>query len=425
MKCPIHHGRLCFVIFPISIWTLFALAEVGGMSSNGCLKAAAKQEAGSESNAVDPPPKPVGLPQQDPANSIPPAIKTVRTAEEYLAELDKSDAEGRWFFEVALPEDEMKKLLAELRTRFPFQSLADRLAAVDRPDRLEVLQRMQPDRFNAEASELPAKEGPGRRVTSNEMRAVALETLHSDSVAKFISEPGFGISRLPRPSPYDLPRKRGQIVLNTDYHSTVEFASDPPIALGAQVVGSDTRMPDQNSVNELHAGVAAQFASKNQNGLVRDRDHIAGFEPHAVDTVWSASLNLNVRDTSPQAKPDAGETVPRWHLNRMELVGMLASDRFRVYVSESLPAMNELAQVETRPLDGFELEGLSQLLADQQLHVAATPNRIRMLGALRAGDSCLECHSVRPGDLLGALSYELIRVPRIPLEPPVNPATGK
>ena len=36
------------------------------------------------------------------------------------------------------------------------------------------------------------------------------------------------------------------------------------------------------------------------------------------------------------------------------------------------------------------------------------PNRIRMVGSLRAGKDCMECHSIRRGELLGAFSYELV-----------------
>jgi hypothetical protein len=41
----------------------------------------------------------------------------------------------------------------------------------------------------------------------------------------------------------------------------------------------------------------------------------------------------------------------------------------------------------------------------------ATTNHIRILGALRASQQCLECHQVRRGDLLGAFSYDIQRDP--------------
>jgi hypothetical protein len=41
-------------------------------------------------------------------------------------------------------------------------------------------------------------------------------------------------------------------------------------------------------------------------------------------------------------------------------------------------------------------------------------DRIRMVGSLRAGKNCLECHSVRRGELLGAFSYELVPTRPLP-----------
>ena len=38
------------------------------------------------------------------------------------------------------------------------------------------------------------------------------------------------------------------------------------------------------------------------------------------------------------------------------------------------------------------------------------PRRIRLLGSLRAGSDCLQCHDVQRGELLGCLSYELVPV---------------
>ncbi len=42
--------------------------------------------------------------------------------------------------------------------------------------------------------------------------------------------------------------------------------------------------------------------------------------------------------------------------------------------------------------------------------IADSPDQIRMVGSLRASQNCLDCHSVRRGELLGALTYELIPV---------------
>jgi len=70
--------------------------------------------------------------------------------------------------------------------------------------------------------------------------------------------------------------------------------------------------------------------------------------------------------------------------------------------------MDELQDAPTRPLDPFEQQAINRLRADEDVMVEDAADRIRMIGSLRASKTCLECHSVRRGDLLGALTYELV-----------------
>ncbi len=63
----------------------------------------------------------------------------------------------------------------------------------------------------------------------------------------------------------------------------------------------------------------------------------------------------------------------------------------------------------TRSLDPFETAALEQLWTQQDVVIDDQSERIRMLGALRASQVCLECHSVPYGYLLGAFSYELLK----------------
>jgi hypothetical protein len=48
--------------------------------------------------------------------------------------------------------------------------------------------------------------------------------------------------------------------------------------------------------------------------------------------------------------------------------------------------------------------------SDEDVVIDEQPDRILMVGSLRAGRDCLKCHSARRGELLGALTYELIPV---------------
>ena len=93
-------------------------------------------------------------------------------------------------------------------------------------------------------------------------------------------------------------------------------------------------------------------------------------------------------------------------MTRLELVSLLKHDRPMVYVSEHLPQMDALEDATIRPLDSFETKSLEQLRRSEDLVVQSDVNQIRLLGSLRAGKDCLECHSVPRGELLGAFSYQ-------------------
>ena len=102
----------------------------------------------------------------------------------------------------------------------------------------------------------------------------------------------------------------------------------------------------------------------------------------------------------------------------MQLVSLLLHDEARVYVSDNLPDMEELsgADVETRGLDPFELDALIKLRNGEAIVTAATPNRLQMMGGLRATQDCMQCHNVKEDELLGAFSYEFLRDPKLDLK---------
>ena len=166
--------------------------------------------------------------------------------------------------------------------------------------------------------------------------------------------------------------------------------------------------PDQGQIPPAVAGrlskdeLLSMFSSGNHDfldrrriGLVQDRDHVVGFVPHRFTR-------------KPESKTD-------FQLVRLELVSLLKHKPPVAYVSEHLPQMDELRDAPTRPLDEFERRAIDQLRSDEDLVIDDAPNRIRMVGSLRAGKDCLECHSVRRGELLGAFSYELIGGRPIPV----------
>ena len=73
--------------------------------------------------------------------------------------------------------------------------------------------------------------------------------------------------------------------------------------------------------------------------------------------------------------------------------------------------MSELRNAPTRQLDAFESAALPRLAKDD-LVIHSNEGRLRVLGSIRASETCLECHAKKKGDLLGAFSYTLDRAAR-------------
>ena len=103
------------------------------------------------------------------------------------------------------------------------------------------------------------------------------------------------------------------------------------------------------------------------------------------------------------------DTKEHWEIQDLALVSLLKFDEPAVYISRHLPRMDELREAPTRRLDGFEQEALEGMRRGENLQVRSSPNRIRMLGAIRSLRQCASCHGTERGELLGAFSYKLRR----------------
>ena len=169
--------------------------------------------------------------------------------------------------------------------------------------------------------------------------------------------------------------------------SPIRAASAPPAGQSAERV-----FPPRPALADLHDAGLHDLLDPGRFGYVQDRKHVAGFEAHRFTQL-----------PKPAADPDR-----RWELTPLELIGLLKYDRPKAYVSEFLPRLEELGEAATRDVDEFEAAALERLRTDEDLVVDEAPERIRMVGSLRAGKDCLECHSVQRGELIGALSYEIV-----------------
>ena len=322
-------------------------------------------------------------------------------------------------------KEEIKKRAAELRKKYPFESLSKRLA--------------YEDRFAAESKSGPAPElneeamkhletlevsGSGRWGAGTRTRA--LEMLHSEQVERFISREGFGLSRLPQPTVQSLelanadPVRYPRYLLESTENDKAEFVSPPrPNSSDA----NPWKLPARDFLLNYHLVGQLDFVGPLGLGLVRDRDHVAGFKPHQfrslpqMVTKWDRDPNATpagppVRVGAPLPPP---KPVEEWTLRRLELVSLLKHEKPAVYVSATLPKMDDLENAETRRLSSFEADSLKALRSGESLVARATPNHLEMVGALRAGKQCQACHQVQRGELLGAFSYELHRAPEFKL----------
>jgi hypothetical protein len=219
---------------------------------------------------------------------------------------------------------------------------------------------------------------------TNDFRTLMLERLHRDSVQSFIDSPGFGVGRRILPTETTLK-------VNLDRRAEPIFQPDP--VPSSSIAESDLHEPKDVKVDplrDLHLSSVVDFAYPRGFGLIVSRQKVAGFIPHQFSMVPSAE---------------------HWKVRTLELVSLLIHDDPVVYVSDELPRMDKMRGGKTRSLNTFEDAGLKRLQEGDDLFLRETNEDIRMLGAVRSIDQCVRCHGGERGDLLGAFTYHLRRVP--------------
>ena len=111
-----------------------------------------------------------------------------------------------------------------------------------------------------------------------------------------------------------------------------------------------------------------------------------------------------------------------WRLQSVDLLALVDHQEPTVYITAKLPRLDfnhgagkkkpgsdEIAK-HSRGLDFLEMAALEKLQKGEELFVRTKDGTMRMVGALRAGKACLECHAGKEGDLFGAFSYTLKKV---------------
>jgi len=286
--------------------------------------------------------------------------------------------------------------LDEWRREFAFQSVADRLRYEERTAGPNAAAKITTPLNTEVAARLTEDED---RNSYNPRRDL-LRRLHDDTRAEFEVLTGFGPIRMMR-----LHRRGLELPPSTPVPQPVPADAPPnfdPAWTGLETLPVPRAEPDTGLL-WLHETGLHDFLDAGRMGYIVDRDHVAGFESHRFSQLPSVSR---------------GKDPNTWEVQRLELIGLLSHDRPVAYVTEYLPDLEEMGDAAVRDLDEFEQDGLEQLRTESDVVTADFPMHIRMLGAVRASQSCLECHQVRRGELLGAFSYVI--APRDGTPPP-NP----
>ena len=309
-----------------------------------------------------------------------------------------------------------------LRAKYPFASLDERLA-YERKRTSSIKQHVIAATPLTEAAKqsLDAQESSFELQRRYDLRTRALGALHSDRVAQFISQQGFGESRMVMPTPSHLelpeaPPVQFATVSSDAYEQEGVRALTIP-ATTAERGEAPERLPSLAMLREFHGNSRWNFLTVAAWGVVKGNKQAAGFEGHAFRDLPTL---VEPRASSDDPRPPEPDPKHPWQLTRLELISLLTHDKPQVYVSNRLPRMAELARAKVRELSDFEQQGLTTLQKGGELAADATLNRIYMLGAVRASKQCLECHDAQRGELLGAFSYELRRDP--PVKPVRKPA---
>lgn len=275
-----------------------------------------------------------------------------------------------------------------LREEYAVESLAPRLAYETRADRPPPA---------LVGSDSPHYADVERFLTSMDerrdsgMRGYMLRRLHERTRDDFVFAAGFGETRMMRVRsqylelpPDELERLECPADANEPGGTEANEPQVPPLLAG----------PPPDDLRTMHFDGLDQLFDGRWLGYVAGKQQAAGFASHRFVVVPSLPA------------PSAATTT--WQVVRLELVSLLKYDRPLVYASTELPRMDALDEMPRRELVEFEAAALERLRLGEDVVFDTAGNQIQMLGSLRAARDCLDCHTAQRGELLGALSYELL-----------------
>ncbi len=296
--------------------------------------------------------------------------------------------------------------LRDLRAAYPLVSVASRLEYEHRPTPNSV-----PAAVVAVMADAGAKFGPPpqnapawkalaiaeEKQTRWGSRLRALEAIHASIVGQFVDAPGFGIARMSYVNEFALKERRkspGSLRGTNEKYPPTER---PDALRGTPLTATrptDTHSPFEGRLWDIHESGLNDFFSQEDEGLLIDRDHVAGFVSHRF---------------SKEFPPRPTSTPLKWELVRLELASLRRFGRPMVYATNrELPRMDQLEKMPTREPSAFEAAALGSLAEGEEIVYLQRGHCVLAMGALRAQANCTKCHEVRRGALLGAFSYEFL-----------------
>ena len=364
-------------------------------------------------HAGDPPPAPAKRPPADPYNVL----------------IDGPDEDADPFGRTAAPVPRK-----ELLKRFAFVSLEPRLA-FDAPGRKRLATALPAAALDLPAARQPGRPGPAEvpdklapaarhvldieaRLADEESfrRSQALADLHEVEVRKFVTNPGFGFRRMIiRPSQHSLDDPGDWS--EGDRGEAVTLPKDGTFFSAAAGTKGPT-LPSEAALAGFHTSAAYNFARPDSWGLVKSKTEVAGFQPHALKG-HPAPEARRLPDRDNPVKDKDGRvlrypTKEQWLVRGVELISLLTHETPVAYVNpeKQLPTVAAVKDAKTRALTEPESRALKELAGGKDVVVLdAVTNQVRMVGAIRMAAACMKCHEGSRGDVLGAFSYELVRVP--------------
>lgn len=103
-----------------------------------------------------------------------------------------------------------------------------------------------------------------------------------------------------------------------------------------------------------------------------------------------------------------------WLVSDQRLMSVAAKGGPAVYLQDARAEHDRMKETvatgkntPTRKLDDFETQALARIRDGSDVALHSSADEMRMLGAIRARNECLECHKTDVGSLLGVFSYTL------------------